>query len=203
MPLTGEKLTAEFYTNADVLSISKALLGKVLFTNIEGQVTGGIIVETEAYSHTEKACHAYNFKRTPRTEVMFMSGGTAYVYLCYGIHHLFNVVTNVAENPEAVLIRAVEPYYGTEQMLQRRNMPKQKSQLTAGPGSLSQALGITTRLNAQSLLEDQIWIADIGLEYADHDIIKSPRVGVSYAGADALLPWRFRVKGNPYTSPAK
>lgn len=197
------KLTRDFYTRADVTQISQELLGKYLFTNIGGQITAGMIVETEAYcGRGDKACHANN-KRTPRTEVMYAEGGKAYVYLCYGIHHLFNIVTNVEGTADAVLIRAVEPVEGIDWMLLRRNMAKPKTTLTAGPGSLSAALGITTKYYGQDLLGDTIWVEDHGIIVAPQDIIASPRVGVAYAGEDALRPWRYRIKGNNWTSPAK
>lgn len=196
------KLPLSFYRQTDVVELSQQLLGKHLVTHIEGQLTAGMIVETEAYSQDEKACHAYGGKRTKRTDIMFQDGGLAYVYLCYGIHHLFNIVTNVDGIAHAILIRAVEPVKGIDIMLDRRNMAKLKPNLTAGPGSLSKALGITTDLYGARLTDDLIWIAD-GPTIAKEQIIKSPRVGVSYAGADALLPWRFRVTDNPFTSPAK
>lgn len=197
------KLPRDFYTRADVTLISQELLGKYLFTNIGGHLTAGMIVETEAYcGRGDKACHANN-KRTPRTEVMYGDGGHAYVYLCYGIHHLFNIVTNVEGTADAVLIRAVEPVEGMDWMLSRRNMAQPKTTLTAGPGSLSAALGITTKHYGQDLLGDTIWVEDRGIDVAQQDIIASPRVGVAYAGEDALRPWRYRIKGNKWTSPAK
>lgn len=196
-----DKLPLHFYTRTDVVEVAQDLLGKKLVTHINGITTAGIIVETEAYSHTEKACHAHR-GQTKRNEAMFQQGGIAYVYLCYGIHHLFNIVVGKAGVGDAVLIRALEPLAGIDAMLQRRNMPKLAPRITAGPGTLSQALGITTQFNATALSGNTIWLED-GEAVPDSDIIKSPRVGVDYAGADALLPWRFRVKDNPYTSPAK
>ncbi len=119
------KLNRDFYQREDVLSISRELLGKILCTNFDGKFTNGMIVETEAYAgETDHASHAYGGRRTNRTETMYSPGGTAYVYLCYGIHHLFNVVTNAEDNPHAILIRAIEPIKGIESMLQRRNMVK-------------------------------------------------------------------------------
>lgn len=200
---TQAKLPLWFYQQQDVLGIAQALLGKHLVTHINGQLTAGMIVETEAYTQDEKACHAYGGKRTSRTEAMFKSGGRAYVYLCYGIHHLFNIVTYKEGVAHAILIRAVEPVQGIETMLSRRKMDELKPRITAGPGTMSQAMGITTALNDQLLTGSSIWLTE-GEPVAKEDIIiKSPRVGVNYAGADALLPWRFRVKNNPYTSPAK
>jgi DNA-3-methyladenine glycosylase len=138
-------LPLSFYVRNDVVQISRELLGKFLVTYINGKITSGMIVETEAYrASDDKACHAYNMRRTARTEVMFAEGGKAYIYLCYGIHHLFNVVTGPKDNAQAVLIRAVEAIDNIPLMMQRRGREKAGPQLTAGPGVLSKALGITT-----------------------------------------------------------
>lgn len=190
-----------FYQNKDVVAIGHALLGKFLFTNIAGALTGGMIVETEAYNGAvDKASHAYGNKNTARTKTMFMEGGVAYIYLCYGIHHLFNVVTSVEGEPKAVLIRAVEPLDGLDVMLQRRSMDKPKPNLTAGPGSVAKALGIDRNLNALSLQSTVVWIEDRGIVIHQDEIAAVPRIGVAYAAEDALLPYRFYVKGNQYVS---
>ena len=197
------KLAADFYQRDDVLLISRELLGKVLCTNFHGKLTSGIIVETEAYAGvTDKASHAYGGKRTKRTETMYASGGTAYVYLCYGIHHLFNIVTNNENIPHAVLIRAIQPLDGIDIMLQRRNKKKVDRSLTAGPGSLTRALSITIKDSGTLLMDNLIWLEDQNIQIKNQDILASPRVGVQYAGKDANNPWRFRIKGNPWTSPA-
>lgn len=194
------KLTYAFYQDLDVNSLAKQLLGKQLFTNIEGVITGGVIVETEAYAGVEdKASHAYGGRLTDRTKTMYLAGGVSYVYLCYGIHHLFNVVTGPLNTPHAVLIRGLEPTVGLENMLQRRGMPVLKSNLTAGPGALSKAMGIDRALNGQDLLGEQIWIENGPLITNEH-IAAVPRVGVGYAGEDALLPWRYYIKGNRFVS---
>lgn len=193
-----EKLPETFYLNQDVLGIAKALLGKVLFTNINGMLTGGKIVETEAYKGGEdKASHATR-GRTARTEVVFGSGGHAYVYLCYGIHHLLNIVTNEAGKPDCVLIRALEPVLGESEMCLRRGKSAIK-RITSGPGTVSQALGITTKDNGETLHGDRIWIAK-DLQNFTFGIVEAPRIGVAYAGEDALLPWRYYVKDNPFVS---
>lgn len=195
------KLSLTFYQQEDVISLAKQLLGKKLLTLIDGQLTGGIIVETEAYNGViDKASHAYNGRFTPRTSTMYKAGGVAYVYLCYGIHYLFNVVTGVEGNPHAVLIRGLEPVDGLSTMLDRRKMTKLAPRISAGPGALAQALGIDKNLNAKDLLGDEIWIEDAGINYDDSQIISSPRVGVAYAQDHALLPWRFYVKGNKFVS---
>jgi len=195
------KLPESFYTGTNVVYQAKSLLGKYLFTSIDSAITGGYIVETEAYNgFIDKASHAYGNRLTPRTQTMFMQGGIAYVYLCYGIHEMFNVVTSVKGQPHAILIRAIQPTDGIEIMLFRRNMQTLKSNITQGPGSVAKALGISRAINAISLQSDTLWIEDRGLSFEDQDIAAVPRVGVDYAGEDALLPYRFYVKGNPYVS---
>lgn len=195
------KLSYSFYQQNDVLSLAQQLLGKQLFTLIDGELTGGTIVETEAYNGiTDKASHAYGGRFTPRTSTMYEQGGVSYVYLCYGIHHLFNVVTGAKNNPHAVLIRGLEPIEGLATMLQRRGMQTLAPRVTAGPGALAKALGIDKNLNAKDLLGEEIWIEDNGIHLNETQIIASPRIGVDYAGDHALLPWRFYVKGNKYVS---
>jgi len=199
------KLSADFYQRENVLTISRELLGKVLCTRFDGYLTSGIIVETEAYAGvTDKASHAYGGKRTKRTDIMYATGGIAYVYLCYGIHHLFNVVTNVKGVPHAVLIRAIQPLEGIDLMLQRRKIKKLLPKLTAGPGILSKAMGISILNSGHSLLDKHIWIENSGNNnpMKNFKIISSPRVGVQYAGKDSLNPWRFRIKGNLWVSSA-
>lgn len=187
-------LGSDFYQRDDVVTISRELLGKVLCTGIDGALTRAMITETEAYAGVEdKASHAYGGRRTRRTEPMFSEGGTVYVYLCYGIHHLFNVVTNSVGTPHAVLIRAGEPLSGTERMLQRRNKATMDRSLLAGPGSLALAMGITTHDTGCSLLDGPIWIEDYGIDIDDDAVTVGPRVGVDYAGDDALLQYRFRT----------
>ena len=198
-------LPAHFYTRPDVVQVAKDLLGKYLVTNFEGQVTSGKIVETEAYrAPDDRASHAFGNRRTARTEVMFAEGGHAYVYLCYGIHHLFNVVTGPAEMAHAVLVRAVQPVDNVERMLARRRMEKLERRLTAGPGSLTEALGIRTAHTGLSLLDlnSPIWLEDRGEVVLEENIVASPRVGVGYAGECAAWPWRFRIKDSVWTSPA-
>jgi DNA-3-methyladenine glycosylase len=189
------KLKREFYLREDVVLIAKELLGKVLFTNISGTITAGIITETEAYAGiTDRASHAYNSRRTARTEVMYAVGGTSYVYLCYGIHHLFNVVTNKKDIPHAVLIRAIKPYNGIDIIFKRRNKRILHYKICNGPGIVSQGLGIKIFHTNIDLLGKTIWIEDRGIKIMKNNIIKNPRIGVDYAGADALLPYRFTAK---------
>lgn len=198
------KLNRDFYERDDVAVIAKDLLGKSLVTRINGQVTAGMIVETEAYmAPQDKASHAYGNRRTNRTEVFYGKGGTSYVYLCYGIHKLFNVVTNKENIPHAILVRAVEPLEGLRVMSARRKKDTTDYSLTSGPGALSKAMGIELRHNGLDLLKDEIWIEDINIRYASCQILKSPRVGIAYAEEWAEKPLRFRVKDNPWTSKSK
>jgi len=196
------KLTNSFYQRPDVVHISKVLLGKVLCTQFPGQpLTSGIITETEAYcGHNDKASHAHNGLRTDRTKVMYHPGGVSYVYLCYGIHHLFNVVTNVHDNADAVLIRAVEPLDGIDTILDRRNAETLSASVAAGPGRLTKALSIKTAHTGSDLTGNTIWIEDRDINFNQEQIASSPRIGVDYAGDDARLPWRFYVKENEWVS---
>ena len=185
------------------MQAARGLLGKLLVTHIDNVRTAGMIVETEAYcGRNDTASHANNGRRTARTEVAYQAGGVAYVYLCYGIHHLFNVVVNRKGKADVVLIRAIEPVEGMEIMSARRNMSLMKKQLTAGPGALTQALGIKTTMSGTSLSGDEIWIEE-GREVALHDIRIGTRVGVDYAEEDALKPWRFSITDSPWVSKAK
>ena len=194
------KLKQSFYERPDVVRIARELLGKGLFTRIDGVVTGGTIVETEAYSWRERGCHAYLSRKTQRNAIMFEGGGNSYVYLCYGMHHLFNVVTNTTGVAEAVLIRAVEPTHGIEEMKSRRGRIANPFQLTSGPGKLTKALGIDRRFNGKSLLQNDIWIESAGSRISPPTIDASPRIGIDYAGEDALLPWRFTIRENKWVS---
>ncbi len=196
------RLTTSFFRRSDTVQVAKELLGTVLVTEFEGDRTAGIIVETEAYRAPEdKACHAYNNRRTARTETMFQAGGVAYIYLCYGIHHLFNVVTGPEEEAQAVLIRAIEPLEGINTMLARRGMTNVKPQLSAGPGVLSKALGLDRHYDGTSLLESQqIWLEARREEITADDIVASPRIGVDYAEECAAWPWRFHLRDNNWVS---
>lgn len=194
------KIPLSFYRQDDVVQIARELVGMKLCTKINGETTAAIITETEAYcGRSDKACHASGGTRTSRTETMYQAGGVAYVYLCYGIHHLFNIVTNVEGKADAVLIRAVKPIEGIEVILERRETDKISPLLTAGPGRLTQALGITTSMDGTSLIKNSIWI-----EKSPHDedipLIATTRVGVDYAGEDAHLPWRFYAKESKWVS---
>jgi DNA-3-methyladenine glycosylase len=187
------KLPREFYLQKNVVKVASELLGKVLVTQFNGIITSGIICETEAYNGVvDKASHAYGGRRTQRTETMFQEGGIAYIYLCYGIHHLFNVVTNREDQPHAVLIRGIQPLDGIPEMLLRKRISIEKKNMGIGPGNVSTCLGLHTKLDKTDLLGDQIWIEDQGIKLIKKNIITSPRIGVDYAGEDAKLPYRFQ-----------
>jgi DNA-3-methyladenine glycosylase len=199
-----KKLDQSFYLRPDVLKIAKELLGKILLTNWDGVITSGRIVECEAYNGIiDKASHAAGGRRTLRNEIMYGAGGFSYVYLCYGIHHLFNVVTNLKDTPHAILIRALEPMAGIDEMLLRTGKRKPDYTLTRGPGNVSKALGIYTKHNGIFLSDEKLYIAEDGKKYKRNEIVASPRIGVDYAGEDAKLLYRFYVKGNPYVSGKK
>jgi DNA-3-methyladenine glycosylase len=193
-------LGKEFYTDNNVVMIARNLLGKHLITNIAGTKTGGMIVETEAYSWKERGCHAFNGKMTGRNKVMFEEGGAAYVYLCYGMHHLFNVVTNRQGIADAVLIRAIEPIYGISVMESRRGISAKSKQLTSGPGKLTKALGIDRSMNGKLLWGEEVWIEEKDEKLSQSAILASKRIGIDYAGEDAHLLWRFSIKENQWVS---
>ncbi len=199
----GKRLDAGFYQRHNVLGLSRALLGKFLVSEWEGQRTAGMIVETEAYRGADdKACHAYPNRRTTRTEIMYGAPGHAYVYLCYGIHHLFNVVSGPPEEADAVLIRAIEPADNTALMLERRGKQRLGTDLTAGPGRLTQALRIDRRYNGTALFAASapIWIEDRNIVFSDDRITAGPRIGIAYAEECANWPWRFYIAGHPWVS---
>jgi DNA-3-methyladenine glycosylase len=193
------KLSKTFYLRSDVVALAKELLGKILYTqDAEGCITAGIILETESYAGaTDRASHAYNNRRTPRTEILFRAGGIAYVYLCYGMHYLTNVVTHQEGIPHAILLRAIHPIIGISAMQRRRGSQAIKN-LCAGPGTLSAALGITKEHNGLSLTGNRIWIEESDISFPRSKICSGPRIGIDYAGADAKQPWRFWLASPPH-----
>ena len=186
------KLTKDYFLTDDVVAVARDLIGKSLFTMVDGQLAGGVICETEAYKGTaDRASHAFGGRRTKRNEMMYREGGVAYVYLCYGMHHLLNFVTNAADIPDAVLIRGIRPTHGTELMLRRTGNRKVTPDIGIGPGKVSKLLGLTVADNGLSLCGEKLWIEDRSLVVPDNAILVTPRIGVDYAGEDALLPYRF------------
>ena len=194
------KLSREFYTRRDVLEVARDLLGKKLVVpNKSGRRVAGLIVETEAYRGPEdRASHAWNGRRTNRTETMYGLGGIAYVYFVYGMYNQFNVVTNVENIPHAILVRAVEPVEGLD-IIRRRRKGRSEHELTSGPGRLCIALGIDRTLDRADLLGDRVWIEE-GVSVSPRQIARGPRVGIDYAESWIKKPWRFWVKNNPFVS---
>jgi len=188
------KLARDFYLREDVVAIAMDLLGKVIYTHFGGVVTAGIITETEAYAGSgDRASHAFENRRTRRTEPMFHEGGIAYVYLCYGVHHLFNFVTNKKGVPHAVLLRCIYPTQGIGWMQKRTGKHFIRKNFSNGPGKLTKALAIKTNHTGTDLCGTVIWVEDIGLRFDQKDIYTGPRIGVDYAGSDARLPYRFLI----------
>jgi len=195
-------LIRSFYSREDVVAIAKDLIGKYIFTNFNGEITSGMISETEAYAGiSDRASHAFGGRKTPRTEVMYRQGGTAYVYLCYGIHSLFNIVTNQQNIPHAILIRAFRPLDGIQVMERRMGRKAGSKSFTSGPGNVARALGIHYSASGADLCiagtnehPNRIWIEDRGYLPSEAEINITPRIGIAYAGDDILLPYRFILK---------
>lgn len=194
-------LSRSFYTRTDVVRIARELLGKYLVTQLNGRLTCGIICETEAYAGvSDRASHAFGGRRTHRTEIMYSTGGTAYIYLCYGMYSLFNIVTNQKDIPHAVLIRGIKPTEGLETIRQRADIKEIKKDIGIGPGKVSKILGIHYTQTGHDLtqkpmnkIEFGIWLEDRGMNIDPNKILSGPRIGVQYAGKDAMLPYRFQI----------
>ncbi len=197
-----KKLSHAFYDRKDVVQVARELIGKIVVTYIDGKKTSGRIVETEAYvAFTDKASHSFNGRRTSKNEHMYAHPGTAYIYICYGMHQMLNVVTNKKDIPDAVLIRAVEPLEGIEVMLERTGKPVLDFTLTRGPGNVGKALGIKKMHSGKHLLGEEIFILEEkNISLNPGDIGTSKRIGIDSAGDDALLPYRFYIKGNKFVS---
>ncbi|NOY49944.1 MAG: DNA-3-methyladenine glycosylase [Chlorobi bacterium] len=188
------KLHLSYYKSDDVVGLAKDLIGKELFTNINGIITSGIISETEAYAGaTDKASHAYGGRRTKRTETMYKPGGRTYVYLCYGIHYLLNIVTAGKDQADAVLIRGIIPRTGIEAMYARSKKHKLKG-LSDGPAKVCKVLGVNISHNDLMLDSNRVWIEDNNFDAAEYTISISRRIGIDYAGEDAKLPYRFLLR---------
>jgi DNA-3-methyladenine glycosylase len=198
-------LPLAFFQRPDVLLTARELLGKHVCTLLDGELTTGRIVETEAYRHEGDPSITLHLQRKARqAQALYQPGGHAYLYTVYRVHTLFNITAHDADHPDAILIRAIEPLEGVEVMLRRRGLAKVARNLTAGPGVLSQALGLTPALNGEPLTGPRIWLEDAGENISEENIVASSRVGLEYAGDEAVaLPWRFRVKDSKWTSPAK
>ena len=196
------KLKREFYLDNPRV-VAKNLIGKELVRNLNGQLIVSRIVETEAYGGIEdKGSHAFGNKRTKRTEPMFQIGGTIYVYLIYGMYHLLNVVTGPVGDPNAVLMRAVEPIQGIGFIKSNRNIKSNKVyDLTNGPGKLTQGLTIDMTFNKRDIVSgDALYIREGSIKISVDDIIETPRINIDYAQEYKDKPWRYSLKNNPYIS---
>lgn len=194
-------LPRSYFLKTDVVALAADMIGKFIFTNINGMVTGGMIVETEAYrGPDDRGSHAYNDKRTPRNEMMYSEGGVVYMYICYGIHDMLNIVTGHEGSSHAVLIRAIEPLTGIDVMRERRGVFDNDRRLCQGPGALGSALGLNKTHNGARLDGPTIWMEDRQIRYADNEIGAGPRIGMNFEGIYRLIPWRFYVKGNRFVS---
>jgi DNA-3-methyladenine glycosylase len=198
--MTNPKLTREFYTRSNVLTVARDLLGKLLVVPAkDGRRVSGMIVEVEAYRGPEdRASHAYGGRRTRRTETMYGLGGVAYVYFVYGMYYQFNVVSNVVDTPHAILVRALEPVEGIEFMRQRRHQHPDHN-LTNGPGKLCIALGIDRTLDNADLLGNRVWLEEFH-RISPRRIARGPRIGIDYAQEWIDKPWRFWIRDNSYVS---
>jgi DNA-3-methyladenine glycosylase len=198
---SGKKLPLEFFRNGDVVGIARNLLGKTLYCFVDGQLCGGTIIETEAYRGPEdRGSHAYGGKRTPRNETMYGAGGLVYMYICYGIHDMLNIVTGEEGTSHALLIRAIEPTVGIDVMRIRRGIFDKDTRLCQGPGALAKAMGLTKLHNSILITGEQIWIEESEISYSDEQIVAAPRVGMNFDGPYKTIPWRFYVKGNKFVS---
>lgn len=194
-----KKIQPSFFQSTDVVQLAKMLVGYKIYTNFNEELTSGIITETEAYAGIgDKACHAHLGRFTKRTAVMYEPGGIAYIYLCYGIHHLFNIVTNKKGHADAILIRAFAPEDGIDIMKRRRQRNTLDKTLTSGPGNVSQALGLHLGHNKNSVCSNEIWLEPV--DQIRIDCIATTRIGIDYAEEDALLPWRFYDDNSNYIS---
>jgi DNA-3-methyladenine glycosylase len=192
------KLIRSDYIDPKPTRAARFFLGKVLCVQAADGYAEGMIVETEAYGGVEDAAsHAFGHRRTARTEIMFGPGGAAYVYVCYGMHRMFNIVTGPVDSPEAVLVRAVKITAGHDLVRKRRKGIAEKD-WASGPGRVCAALGIEMHHNRHDLLlGETIWIEDRGVKFPSREVKRTPRIGVDYAGAWALKPWRFVWSPSP------
>ncbi len=198
--MTVTKLPREFYTRSNVVTVARDLLGKLLVVPARnGKRISGTIVEVEAYRGPhDRAAHSYGGRRTKRTETMYGSGGTAYVFFVYGMYNQFNVVTNVEDAPHAVLIRALEPVEGID-LMRKRRLGQPDHNLTNGPAKLCIAMGIDRKLDSADLLGDRVWLEQ-GQTIPRSKIASGPRIGIDYAEEWVDKPWRFWIRDNSFVS---
>jgi len=203
------KLKRSFYSR-DTLTVARELIGKRLVHRSEGGLTVGEIVETEAYiGPSDPASHAYQGRRTARTEAQFGPAGYAYIYLVYGMNYRFDITTGPLGRPEVVLIRALRPLYGIETMAKRRgitpnltsqSVERQIRNLCNGPSKLCQAMGITKELYGIDVCGDILYIEKGDRQTRPSDIAVTPRIGIDYAGKAKNYPWRFCLYDCIYVS---
>ncbi len=195
------KVERSFYERKTLI-VAQDLLGCILVHKSLNNEISGRIVETEAYLGThDKAAHSYSGRHTPRMDPLYKRGGFAYIYQLHGYNYCFNVVTEKAEVPQAVLIRALEPNVGLELMAQHRRIDLSSGKLknlTNGPSKLCQALGIDTSLNGIDLCGDEVFITKG--EDLKQQVMATPRININYAEEDRNKPWRFLIKGNEFVS---
>jgi len=197
------RLNREFY-NRDTVEVARDLLGKYVVRRFGNHLLVGRITETEAYiGRCDKACHAYQYRRTPRTSALFLAPGHAYIYLIYGMHECLNFVTEPEGEPAAVLLRAIEPVSGAEIMQQLRYgaLPmtayRHKNFLN-GPGKICKALSLSRSENKMDLTGDILFLCDdphdfggVDISFEPEIICSGPRIGVDYAEEAKDFPWRF------------
>ena len=191
----NQRLPESFYQR-DTIQVARELLGKKLFHRTGKGITSGIIIETEAYlGHTDRAAHTFDNHRSKRVESMYLPEGHAYIYLIYGLHSCFNVVTKSTDEGEAVLIRALYPIDGLKKMYARRDLAldSDKSKLCSGPGKLCEAMGLTRKQDGMSLQSSELWIEDTPLHFSKKLIKVGPRIGIENSREAKDLPLRFFV----------
>ena len=198
------RLSREFY-DGDTVEIARKLLGRYLVRRRpDGDLLVGRITETEAYiGRCDKACHAYNYRRTERTSTLFAPPGHAYIYLIYGMHHCLNFVTEPEGEPAAVLLRSIEPVAGVETIRRLRFGDKpmtayRRAHFLDGPGKVCQGLDLTRRENGLDLTGDTLFLCDspedVGLPapvLSPETVRTGPRIGIDYAEEAREFPWRF------------
>ena len=200
-PKAWEKLPREFYLR-DTLTVARDLLGRLLVRQTPEGILACRITETEAYcGPSDKACHSCRGNRNGRTNVMYQEGGLSYIYLIYGMHCCFNVVTRPAGEAEAVLIRSAQPLEGLDRMARNRGLGEhfRERDLLSGPGKLCQAMEIHRELYGEPLWGDRLWLCR-GEPIADEETASTPRINVAYAGEAAAFQWRFVEKRSPFLS---
>lgn len=193
------RIERKFYMR-DAVTVGKDILGKIIVKKTaDGRIMSGRITEVEAYMGiTDKASHSYGGRRTKRTEVMYKEGGYSYVFLIYGMYECFNVTVGREGDPQAVLIRGVEPLENKNFMQEKRKVKKEKD-ISNGPGKLTKALGIIREDNGADLTAgENLWLEDDG--YKVKDIVETTRIGIDYAEEDVLKPWRFYIKDSIFVS---